>query len=196
MDRVSPHGLESVAAAGNLADATKLPPAKDSVSVIVIESEASTFACKHTGPSRYTLDLYGEVTGEFVAGEENCLCSECMLVKAKEELIRCAACGLPIFPGQGVALYGKGSSLKYVAVGTGACNSWIGCLRWDCCPSGAFYAGVWQGPKRGFKSAFETVDGEALTCAEAVMATAIDEDRPKQPAPKPWYKRLFSWFRF
>jgi hypothetical protein len=55
-------------------------------------------------------------------------------------------------PGDGVALYGKGStgiheSATILDDGVSA----VGCLRWDCCPSGGFFAGSWT--EEGFKPA-------------------------------------------
>lgn len=78
------------------------------------------------------------------------LCMWCLLEKAKQEVIPCAKCGLPILPGDHVLLYKKGDHLKYTdrAVKVGD-DGFIGCLDIRCGGPEAlvFAAGTWNGEK-------------------------------------------------
>jgi hypothetical protein len=70
----------------------------------------------------------------------------------KKSAIRCCLCGYGIVEGDGVALYHKNSSGINKEVATFVGDSVVGCLLWDCCPSGGFYAGNWT--LDGFKPRF------------------------------------------
>ena len=75
-------------------------------------------------------------------------CPDCLIGTFEESVIRCCLCGLPIVPGQPVALYWEGPQInKKIATKLKDGHS-LGCLRWDCCPSGGFFAGHWN--EKGF----------------------------------------------
>ncbi len=61
----------------------------------------------------------------------------------KKHAIHCALCGLPIHPGDPVALYSDGPQTLSCATELEE-GVVIGCLRFDCCVSAGFLAGVWS----------------------------------------------------
>lgn len=108
--------------------------------------------CGHRGFIRYNLSIKGARTK---ANWFESKCPECRIAELEKEFISCALCGLYIAPGDPIALYN--ASNEYV-------NPWaqihidpnqnrwaIGCMRWDCCPSGGFFAGHWLGIGHGFR---------------------------------------------
>ncbi len=118
--------------------------------------------CGHRGPLSFELMIFGKeyaykissehikkVSGEDTVGGP---CPSCFAEHARQHAIRCCLCGLVIMPGDGVAFYHKDSEgikkefAEFVRVGA------IGCMRWECCPSGGFYSGNWT--TEGFRSAF------------------------------------------
>lgn len=85
---------------------------------------------------------------------------DCMLCEGKEALphaIICASCGSPIFRGDPVSLYTNSASdnpFARYATKTSDGQATVNCMGWDCCPSGAFFAGHWNGD--GILSPFAT----------------------------------------
>lgn len=80
-------------------------------------------------------------------------CGICFLDHLHRYSIRCCFCGAPIMAGSGVALYHKSSGGINMEKATFVEDNAIGCLNFDCLPSGGFYAGWWT--VNGFKSAFD-----------------------------------------
>ncbi len=143
----TPSGLRVVASVGG--GQRKLPQSEDECRVVQCAGDRRDYACGHAGAERFAVSIYGERTKE-VEQEERC--PECFVAWMRGFCIRCALCGLPIFPGEGVALYApRGEGLR-LDIATRVEDSVIGCLRWDCCPSGGFFAGYWT--ENGFKPAF------------------------------------------
>ncbi len=130
--------------------------------------------CGHLGPSKATLNIYGtimnfdvdknikNVNGQITADSEKCPCPECCFNYYKEKSIRCALCGTGITPGDGVAIYSYKTSPEgkeqeanphfRMDLATKIGGNVVGCIRWDCCPSGGFFAGHWG--DQGFEPAF------------------------------------------
>lgn len=127
----------------------KLTLSSDEIGVVYFSSELYPYMCGHRGPRIYTLSVYGQLSDEIRNFD---LCPGCFIQHIAEATIRCASCGLPIFPGDGVALYHQSSDGLDLSVATKVRDHVIGCLRRDCCPSGDFFAGHWSGKK--FKEAF------------------------------------------
>lgn len=120
------------------------------------------FKCGHFGAPKVEMILWGE---EFISDIEKknqdpseLLCPECDLGWFKKHCIQCCLCGRPIKPGDGVALYHKDSKGIKKEWATYVGDVALGCLGWNCCPSGGFFAGHWT--EKGFKSAFE---GKTIT---------------------------------
>jgi len=100
--------------------------------------------CGHLGPSYYNIRVYGGIITPTKEHAQE-LCPDCLIKEVKETFVRCCLCGLYIMPGDPVAVYCANSvepkDFAFTIVGSSA----IGCLRWDCCQSGGFYAGNWTG---------------------------------------------------
>jgi len=127
-------------------DADQLPSPTDEIRLERTAGSSFTAECGHESWEEVSLNVYG--LG--VQGSNKTLCPDCMIEKARRDIIRCAACGLPVLPGEGVVLYHETSKLPYAHVATHFDGDSIGCLRWECCPSGGFFAGNWCGAEKGF----------------------------------------------
>lgn len=97
------------------------------------------FKCGHRS-KKALLDVYGvEVR------TDKAYCPDCLIEYLKKEVIRCCSCRLPIFPDGPVALYSSGPIFKDIGTRISEDGPYMGCLRWDCCPSGGFFSGHWNG---------------------------------------------------
>ncbi len=154
-------------------EAKELPEPTDICALVDVSGVETDYQCGHRHPDHFAVNLYGEkfcLTDKKLA--ERQLCANCHLEMLKKFAIRCAKCGFAIMPGDGVALYCFNKKLfKKTAwitlVGDDKEKDVIGCLRWDCCPSGGFFAGHWTGER--FKPAF--VGGSAA--AEAMRTGKV-----------------------
>lgn len=154
----SPQGMK-VVASSRKAESRKT--STDEFEVSAVGFFKRRHACGHRGARKFKLMTYGEET-KWISQKERC--PDCFLAYAKELIIRCALCGFPIVPGAPVVLYWHGSDpIRKDA--TRVDDHVMGCLRWDCCPSGGFFAGHWTG--RGFAPAFPG----GRTIAEQALAT-------------------------
>ncbi|MFA6042515.1 MAG: hypothetical protein WC786_02405 [Patescibacteria group bacterium] len=145
----SKKGMRVVAAAGAVPQPEKLPTAHDEVKIVQQSEMLRIYSCGHRGSKEYALDIYGQVSQRITDTSD---CPMCRVARIKKHTIRCAACGLPIFPGEGVALYAFDGELFDRNKCTFVKESVLGCMRWDCCPSGAFFAGNWS--EQGFVPRF------------------------------------------
>jgi len=161
----TPSGLRVVVSVGG--ECSQLPPSEDKCRVVSGSSDERDYACGHRGAARFIVSIYGEMSNEVKQDER---CPECFLSLLQSGCIRCALCGLPIFWGEGVALYLADASVPKLDIGTRVGDAVIGCMRWDCCPSGGFYAGGWT--KDGFHSAFggQPAMDNALSAGRAVIS--------------------------
>jgi len=130
-----------------------LPTPIETIELVDAVDERCIYKCGHEGPVKYTVSIYGiELSTKKQFMCKRYKCPECTIVDIKDIVIRCALCRLPIFPGKPVALYDKSSSGIHQDIAHWVGYSACGCLRWDCCPCGAFFAGHWDG--ESFVSAF------------------------------------------
>ncbi|MFH1088361.1 MAG: hypothetical protein V1719_00795 [Patescibacteria group bacterium] len=111
--------------------------------------------CGHQSPRMFELHFLG--TGYQVKGDRKC--PDCAIEYLVSHGIRCASCGLPILPGAPIARYNIVGSHKpwtcYISEemdGRVSRKTVIGCLRWDCCDTGAYFSGHWT--EEGFAPAF------------------------------------------
>ncbi|PJE51318.1 MAG: hypothetical protein COV29_01015 [Candidatus Yanofskybacteria bacterium CG10_big_fil_rev_8_21_14_0_10_36_16] len=139
-------------------------------------NKSVTFSeCGHQCSLGFEVSIWGNIHGFKFKDERikkmngietaESICPKCYFEKLKQAAIRCCLCGYGILPGDGVALYHKSSKGVNKGVSTFVDDSAVGCLLWDCCPSGGFYAGYWT--FEGFKSAF----GDNSTGAEKAFTT-------------------------
>lgn len=119
--------------------------------------------CGHWGPEKFKItfwDLVFEKMGEGFVKKMRLsrkkisptLCPDCFLAWCQKHGIRCVICGGAILPGDGVALYNLGTvpdGAKIARIDEFA----IGCLRMDCCASGALFSGYWT------EDGFRPLDG-------------------------------------
>ncbi len=167
-------GLQVTAQAGDLADPSKLPKSTDEVKVVEQADELRMYPCGHEGPASFQLSLYGELWKEMHEEKE---CPTCWIQRIKKHVIRCALCGLPIFPGEGVAVYHKSSEGLRLKIATYVGKETVlGCMRWDCCPSGGFFGGRWT--EQGFKSLFEgRTAAEQAYVKDTMVIGDVEEDK-------------------
>ncbi len=99
-----------------------------------------TFECGHTGPTWFYAHVYG-LPGDRIDNIDEC--PSCYVKRLKDQVARCAICGLPIFPGNDVVLYqGDHHKIRY-DIATIVNNKVMGCLRINCCPPFTPLAGSW-----------------------------------------------------
>jgi hypothetical protein len=153
---ISPDGLQVVMSVGS--EKKPLPVATDVMEIAERSPKVKKYSCGHSGAVWFVMDLFGEHSKRF---KDNPRCPECEIVRWKKHCIKCASCGLIITPGDAVALYHESSPGLLVQTAKKVGDSYIGCMRWDCCPCGGFFSGYWT--ENGFKPAFEssTAAGES-----------------------------------
>ncbi len=182
-ENLSGGGMEAVASVGGSEE--PMPEPTDSCEVIDRSGPMTPYKCGHEDAYSYGLSLYGERIGlneKFFA--ERPFCGDCGLAKWTGHMIRCALCGFGIMPGDPVALYAGGAKFRK-EIATKVDGQWVGCLRWNCCPSGGFFAGHWT--TNGYRPAFEhgSIVAEVMATGKPIFATSdgkvtvIDDDEKK-----------------
>lgn len=131
------------------------PQVSDECTVVPKSKDKVAFACGHEDFSVFAHNFFGAefpVNAAFLRSRVKC--GACMLAEVRPLLIHCAVCGRVIFPGDAVAVYDNDASFNkaWVTAADEKATGVIGCLRMDCCPSGGFFAGHWNG--RSFEPAF------------------------------------------
>ncbi len=150
-----------------------LPAATSEFGVRALSDQVVRYGCGHDGPADFIGIFFGQEmrpTGAALKNREKC--PDCVIAPLRERVIHCALCGLAILPGEPVALYaGPKSAFRkepgWVVKHDGQA---VGCLRWDCCPSGGFFAGHWDGSR--VVSAFaggNCAAAEAMRTGQAVV---------------------------
>jgi len=201
----SPEGMKVVASAGGEPSEEFQEAAHDEIRPVVASEELKDFACGHRGPKLYHLDLYGQVLHS--NGTSPDTCGQCCAERFRADSCRCALCGLIIFPGDPVALYAPSPDFKRARV-TEVKSGVLGCMRWDCCPCGGYFAGHWTG--KGFRPAFSdgaTAVEQCLAKGEVVVGdlsqtpgsggiieTPLPPDLVRSFRPR-WYRRLWDLIR-
>lgn len=150
LPNVSTGGLTVIAMVGDY-DRSRLPVSNDEIVLCSESGEKITSQCGHASHAELVFDVYGLK----IEGKGQLTCPECSIKELREITIRCALCGLPILPGDGVSIYDIGGRdiRADIAFKVGE-HQVLGCNGMDCSIPGA-YAGLWGGPQRGFVSAFE-----------------------------------------
>lgn len=102
------------------------------------------------------------------------LCSSCEVPDMLTRTIRCILCANPIFPGSPVARYMVNAEmLKSEHVSSAAFTDdgieAFGCLSMDCCPSGGFFAGHWDGNNVISPFAAGSAAGEAMATGKTII---------------------------
>jgi hypothetical protein len=147
----------------------KIPVVKETCEVVAESDKRVKYACGHEGWKRFRLSLWGNIlTPAPVIFKKREACPDCLLKEALRVTIRRALCGFHIAPGDGIALYADRETFKPEWT-TRHEGSAIGCLRWNCCPSGGFYAGHWDGEQ--FVPAFEhgTAAAECMATGKVIV---------------------------
>lgn len=102
------------------------------------------YHCGHRGIKSFAIRIWGTQVRP-APKRKKAVCPDCSVELIKKEALRCCLCGFPILPGDGIASYNADSvrpkNWDFTAVGGFA----VGCMRWDCCPSGGFFSGHWDG---------------------------------------------------
>ena len=150
LPKVTTGGMQAVVMIGDY-DRSRLPASNDQIVLLTATGKRVRAKCGHR--SRASLLFY--VYGVKVGGHGTHLCADCSVERLGRITIRCALCGLPIIPGDGVAIYDCGGAdiRDDIAFRVGE-GQVLGCLRSDCTIPGAF-AGHWGGADKGFISAFQ-----------------------------------------
>lgn len=154
-------------------EAAGLPPPTDRFEAVPKSDKKVRYRCGHDGWKDYIGHFYGEEM-EPMKGilKSRKKCPDCQVAEMKEVTRRCALCGLPIMPGSPVALYAGPASSFTKEWTTKVARYAMGCMRWDCCPSGGFFAGHWTGKE--FRSAFDAGSAVAEVMASGQTITVSD----------------------
>lgn len=169
-----------------------LPPATAEFGVRTLSDKVVSYGCGHDGPLEYLGIFFGqEMRPTEAALQKREKCPACVIEPLRQEAIHCALCGLAILPGEPVALYaGPKSAFRkepgWVVKHDGQA---VGCLRCDCCPSGGFFAGHWDGrqvvsafPDGGCAAAECLRTGQVIVCGDtrdpdSIKRIDLDPDR-------------------
>ncbi|MFA6105508.1 MAG: hypothetical protein WC725_02810 [Patescibacteria group bacterium] len=154
-------------------DEKPLPLATDEIRVENQSEELVKWKCGHLAPARFAHIIYGakyELYPEYFG--ERLACGECLLAKLIERSLRCGKCGHIIFQDEGLALYVDDRKLfvnrYWITFFEG---SVVGCMRTDCCPSGAYFFANWDGEKIVPRFGGKTVFGEAMSTGKPVCGS-------------------------
>ena len=143
-----PRGELIIASAGAGPDPAKLPASNDQIVLAWSSRWQTLHQCGHHGPRAYQLTIFGLTTRKI---KDQRFCPDCGIADAKQFIIRCCLCGLPIFPGDPVAIYNSEHIIKSSYVHS-TDDVALGCCRHDCCISLGFFSGHWT--PEGFQSYF------------------------------------------
>lgn len=125
-----------------------LPEASSEIRISYASYFNKKYTCGHRGPRRFELFVYGD---NVRPGIDNHQCPDCGIEEIKKIVIRCAFCGLPIFPGSGV--YSVHPTTPGVSLAIARFvnpDAVMCCMRWDCCLNPGLFSGHWT--EAGFKA--------------------------------------------
>lgn len=163
-------GSETLGIVATTHVAGNMPTPTETIEITAESTERATYACGHEGAATFEVSFYGEMkkpAEAYLLKRERC--AACMVADARAKVIRCASCGFAICPGDPVALYVDDGQFRKEWSTRVDNNQVMGCLRWDCCPSGGFFAGHWSAGV--FKPAFggRTAVAQAYATGETVV---------------------------
>ena len=142
--------IREVYAVGGDAQPELLPKATNEIRIINrarFITFSKNYACGHRAMRSFKISVYGVTV---LPAEANHNCPECCIVELQKTTIRCALCGLPIFPGSGVAIYDTMMPDLDLSIATYVSDTMvIGCMDRNCCPYSGAFAGNWT--RNGFK---------------------------------------------
>jgi hypothetical protein len=114
----------------------------DKVRIVAQSPDAAQYECGHDGPSWYYLSVFGDTPTKIISRK---WCPDCFVKLVQEYTTRCACCGLPIRPEDGVTFY-HASNPRIVHRDTYQVDDfYIGCMRDDCREPTKFLMGHWAG---------------------------------------------------
>ncbi len=123
--------------------------AVDACGVVARAGRKVRYGCGHVDTRRFAHDFYGEICDADPASIRRFgLCGDCLLAAALATSCRCAACGYVILAGEGVAVVRPSPEMPEAWRTPVGGNGAVACLRMDCCPTAAFFAGHWT--ERGY----------------------------------------------
>ncbi|MFC1638727.1 hypothetical protein ACFL26_00470 [Patescibacteria group bacterium] len=140
-----------VAAAGLVWWRLRLAAHKALIRYVPERKRKVRYPCGHKGPATVHFSIFGKRL-EAVAsklGHDRERCPKCTVEDLRERIMRCSACGRPIFPGEPVVTYhdADGEPLYDGPYTQEFREDHVGCLDWDCCPEGTYFTGHWDGER-------------------------------------------------
>ncbi len=142
----------------------------DQIEVLDASVKQRRYSCGHDASKTFRVSFYGQVSKLFKRARK---CPDCFIAEVSPHVIRCVLCGDPIFPGDGVALYAPDNTMRLDIATTLPDGQVIGCMGWDCCDCGAFFAGNWS--VEGFVPRFggRTAGQEAMATGNTIVVNQI-----------------------
>lgn len=141
---VSTDGMVVVASSHD-PDRTKLPDFDPTFRIISQSFFKRIYNCGHRAGRKFRVEIYG-YKSKLIC--QTNLCPTCFIETERKKIIRCALCGLPIFPGHPVAVLSTRSHNLRMDIATkDGDDGVIACLRSECCPTGGMFSGHWTGEK-------------------------------------------------
>jgi hypothetical protein len=124
----------------------------DGVAIVSLSEKTTKYSCGHIGYEMFKVVFYGQTDEAIWPRDDRAgrriKCPACMVVELFSKTNRCALCGSVIMPSDPVAKYKiNTANRKFLTDANTLGDDCIGCLRNDCCPSGGFFAGHWDGKK-------------------------------------------------
>ncbi len=114
----------------------------DKVHIVAQSPDTAQYECNHSGPSWYYISVYGDTPTKIISRK---WCPDCFVKLVQEYTTRCACCGLPIRPEDGVTFY-HASNLRIAHRDTYQVDDfYIGCMREGCLEPTKFLMGHWAG---------------------------------------------------
>jgi hypothetical protein len=114
----------------------------DKVRIVAQSPDTAQYECDHSGPSWCYISVYGDTPTKIISRK---WCPDCFVKLVQEYTTRCACCGLPIRPEDGVTFY-HASNPRIAHRDTYQVDDfYIGCMRDGCREPTKFLIGHWAG---------------------------------------------------
>lgn len=141
----------------------------DRIEVITVDSGQRRYSCGHGGPKRFVIHFWGE---ELSPSDATDICPTCIVESSKDGVIRCYDCHLPIFKGDGVALWTRTGPRREHPDTAEVDGEGVSCLRWMCAETMAAFVGYWNGEGIDYYYASKnSVAAEAFATGEPQSAS-------------------------